>query len=897
MNIRCNGYFCVLILACISWYNVFAAQPKELLKAFFSIKVAEQIEWSNNTTIDQFTVGYFGNNKNQFQTLNDLTKSITFKNRKINLIAINDISEIKQTQILIVDKNQSNVLEELWIKIEKKNILLISVENNDPRFIMINLRYNTTDNTYTFDINKANLIIEGFKINPELLLLGGSEVDVRDLYRKMRTDLGVERKRVRVQAARLDTLKLDIKNSNKLISQFDKKIHFQNEQIANKESRLTTLTNDIGRQKHFFTLKENELKKQNSQHARLKKQTALQKELIEKDKAQLLNLKKEIDETNLVIVKKDKTLDSQLRTMGFQKKKIENRNLILILGTTLFLLVLMLGYVIFRAYKSKKRATVVLEKRVLERTSELEEMNTQLTNEVQVRIKTENNLRLSEESFKEIYNASAEVILVQTIDSGEIVRINETVFDVFGFTESQIIGMTVIDLSANEEPYTFTELSDKIKKVLEIGPQSFIWQARRKNGDLFWVEMVMKSVTLNDEDRILTVIRNIHDKKLLEERLNQSEKLEAIGQLAGGIAHDFNNQLGGIAGYAELLISKTKNTIPIAADYAEKILLSVKRSSDLTQQLLAYARKGKHLSEQTNIHDILSEVTNLLSHSIDKRVTISNDLNAHRSYILGDSTQIQNAILNIALNARDAMPQGGTLHFSTKNTMIDALDTHPQASLNINAEYIQLTIEDTGTGISKEIQKNIFDPFFTTKGEGKGTGMGLAAVYGTIKNHDGTITVYSEEGYGTTFNIYLPIIKNIEKVSIDESTINTEQHGTGTILVAEDDDVVRDVCTCLLEDMNYSVIACEDGSVAVNVFKKRHAELDLVIIDLVMPKMNGRETFLAMQKINPNVPVLIASGYSVNDEVTDLIKRGAKGMIQKPYLQSALQAKILECIK
>ena len=379
----------------------------------------------------------------------------------------------------------------------------------------------------------------------------------------------------------------------------------------------------------------------------------------------------------------------------------------------------------------------------------------------------------------------------------------------------------------------------------------------------------------------------------LENRLRQSEKLQAIGQLAGGVAHDFNNQLTGIVGYADLLRYALRDNVELA-HYVDNILIASKRSADLTNQLLAFARKGKYLSVEIDIHHTIMEVISLLQHFIDKKINLQELFKANPSLINGDPTQIQNAFLNLALNARDAMPKGGLLTFETKVVELDEMFCSAKIDKVVPGKYIEVSIIDTGVGMTEETQKRIFEPFFTTKEVGKGTGMGLAAVYGTIKNHKGTIDVYSEINKGTIIKSYLPLASSIDEIKIDDLQESITFNKKLKILLVDDEEVVCNIGKEMLEMKGHSVSLCKDGNEAIEKFKKIWQEIELVILDMVMPKIAGTETFHAMKEINPNVKVLLSSGYSVTGDAQNLLDQGAQGFIQKPFTIEELTKSIAE---
>lgn len=388
-------------------------------------------------------------------------------------------------------------------------------------------------------------------------------------------------------------------------------------------------------------------------------------------------------------------------------------------------------------------------------------------------------------------------------------------------------------------------------------------------------------------------LQDITDRKKLEGELRQSEKMQAVGQLAGGVAHDFNNQLSAIVGYSEMLVEKLSDEK--LKKFAKNIFISAQSAADLTRQLLAYSRKGKNRKVDMNIHSIIDEVITLLGRSIDKKIVIKKQLNASHPIITGDPSQIQNAILNIAINSRDAMSHGGNITFRTDNITLDEsyCKIHP---FEINpGQFLFLSISDNGSGIPKEIQKKIFEPFFTTKAEGKGTGMGLAAVYGTIKTHKGAINLYSEINRGTTFNIYIPLS------TADTGTSNPiiEQgpvKGSGTIMIIDDEDIVRNMAGDILTDLGYTVLKYKNGNTALKDFMRNSNDIDLVIVDLFMPYLNGEEILHEIRKINPYVKVLLASGFSINEEIEALLKKGAQDFIQKPFMRVDISIKVADIL-
>jgi len=367
------------------------------------------------------------------------------------------------------------------------------------------------------------------------------------------------------------------------------------------------------------------------------------------------------------------------------------------------------------------------------------------------------------------------------------------------------------------------------------------------------------------------------EKESLREQLFHIQKLDAIGTLAGGIAHDFNNMLQGILGYAAYLKMKVPEDDPMYKPLSV-IEHSAERAADLTKKLLGFARKGKYITEPLNLNAIVEDVTAIITKTFNKSIRIETVLNPLCT-VEGDKNQIEQVILNLCLNSRDAMPDGGILSIETYNAEISD-GTKPYEYMK-NGRYAVLRVKDTGTGMDSETQRRIFEPFFTTKEVGKGTGMGLPMVYGVVKNHQGFITVDSAVGQGSTFTIYLPAAE--KKVETEPEVSKAPERGKGTILVVDDEEMVRNIANDVLNELGYSVLLAAGGKEAVSIYADKKDSINLVIVDMIMPGMGGKETFQKLREINPYVKVIIASGYGQENFPEQILDNGEAGFIQKPY--------------
>ncbi|MDX9973037.1 MAG: CHASE4 domain-containing protein [FCB group bacterium] len=385
------------------------------------------------------------------------------------------------------------------------------------------------------------------------------------------------------------------------------------------------------------------------------------------------------------------------------------------------------------------------------------------------------------------------------------------------------------------------------------------------------------------------------ERKRLEEQLHHSQKMEAIGQLAGGVAHDFNNLLGGILGYASLLRLEASSN-PVVNEAAQTIEQAAERAADLTRQLLGFARRGKFQNVVVNLHDTVKEVAHLLDRTLDKNIRIVQDFHVGNANVMGDPNQLQQVLVNLALNARDAMPDGGDLTF--ESCLMDKETVASEIGPDFPGQpFVVISVSDQGCGILPEHVDRIFEPFFTTKEQGKGTGMGLAMVYGIVKNHGGTVQVQSQVGHGTAFRIWLPAAPANPMTDAPSPNVEAPRTGSAHILLVDDEAIIRNMGSTVLSRLGYSVITVDGGHEAVEYYREHGAKVDLVILDMVMPEMGGHECFRALQSLNPKVRAILSSGYGINGKASEMLGEGMLGFIQKPYRVTELSIAVARALE
>jgi two-component system cell cycle sensor histidine kinase/response regulator CckA len=411
-----------------------------------------------------------------------------------------------------------------------------------------------------------------------------------------------------------------------------------------------------------------------------------------------------------------------------------------------------------------------------------------------------------------------------------------------------------------------------------------------KNGNKREIEISHAPFVYEGRPAEILSVRDLSERKELENQLRQAQKMEAIGTLAGGIAHDFNNLLTGIQGNVSLMLMDMDSTRP-RYERLKNIEKQVQSAARLTSHLLGYARKGKHEVKPVDLNRLVDDTSETFGRT-KKQIAVHREFAEDLSAIEADQGQIEQVLWNLFVNAADAMPGGGDLTLKTVNVPDREMkgkvyDAKP-------GNYVRLTVTDTGTGMDKETMERIFDPFFTTKEVGRGTGLGLASAYGIIRAHAGYIDVESKKGHGTTFSIYLPASEKRVEKSI--KTAVDVMKGTGTVLLVDDEEVILEVGQDLLEAMGYRVLTARDGKEAVEVYRKNRDVIDIVVLDMVMPTMDGGSAYDRMKEINPDVRVLLSSGYSIDGEATEIMARGCDGFIQKPFNIKGLSKKIREIL-
>jgi len=535
-----------------------------------------------------------------------------------------------------------------------------------------------------------------------------------------------------------------------------------------------------------------------------------------------------------------------------------------------------------------RRQKDLLESTVQERTAELLRTNEQLKHEINNRINAEKRYRMLVETMNDGLFLMDENFLITFA--------NKRLFEILGYPKDKIIGMSMYHFLDVSNQRIFNEQMELHKKDSHtVYKLTFI----RKNGQKIPV-IVSPSTIIDADGQIkgsLGVITDISKIKQLEAQLAQSQKMEAIGTLASGIAHDFNNIMTTIIGNAELALMDVIKDKSLR-DGIKEIKKAGKKAASLTHQLLAFSRKQIIQPEILDINELLTNIEKMLGRLIGEDVELLTIPAPALWQVEIDPGQIEQVIMNLAVNARAAMPKGGKLTIETANADLNENDSREHGIEGTKSgHYVMLAVSDNGSGMDKETQEHIFEPFFTTKQVGKGTGLGLSTVYGIVKQNNGFIQVYSEPGRGSTFKVYLPMVKGDAKPKEKEQTPVEDHGGSETVLIVEDNDSLRNFAQKILHVYGYGTLVAENGEDALRVCKKHDGQIDLMITDVVMPKMGGKEAAERLQPLYPRMKVIYMSGYTDNAIVHHGVLEPGLNFLEKPFTPEGLARKVRKAIE
>ena len=512
-------------------------------------------------------------------------------------------------------------------------------------------------------------------------------------------------------------------------------------------------------------------------------------------------------------------------------------------------------------------------------------MRTNLALEIDTRTQAESNLRVTEEKYQHVFNATAEAIFIHEAGTGEVIDVNDTTYEMYRIPDRATPGSWAGEFCLGTDPYTADSALRRIRQAAGGQPQFFEWRARRYDGSEFWSEINLHHAEIDGQARVIASIRDVSSRKEMEQRISQSQKLEAIGTLAGGIAHDFNNVLFAILGFAEMAAEDTEPDSPVR-QHLDEIMLGAQRAAELVRQILTFARRSEHARSAIQVVPVIKEVVRMLRATLPSNIDLGLEVADDRLMVVADPTELHQILINLCTNASHAMQEsGGVLEISLDEMVIDEhfLKLHPELRAG---RYLLLKVQDTGTGMTEEVRKRLFEPFFTTKQKGEGTGMGLAVVHGIVVDLEGAISVYSVAGEGTTIHVYLPIASQGDESAVTEPT--PVPLGSESILVVDDEPSLTQLIAGMLKSLGYRVEVARNGEEALQMFQRDPAAFDLVLTDQTMPRMTGGELARATMEIRPGLPVILCTGFSKSMPADRAKELGIAAYLVKPIAKRTL---------
>jgi two-component system cell cycle sensor histidine kinase/response regulator CckA len=535
-----------------------------------------------------------------------------------------------------------------------------------------------------------------------------------------------------------------------------------------------------------------------------------------------------------------------------------------------------------------------LDQLVTQRTLELQSANEQLKKEIAERIQAEQFLRLSEERFSKAFKASPIPLAIQSLLNEVFVDANDGFLRLTGYKREELIGRTARQLRVWDEPDSESDMLQKLRQ--EMAVRNMQCRLRAKSGRTLEILLSVEVIELNGEPFLLVIAQDITEQIKLEDQLRQAQKMEAVGQLAAGVAHDFNNILTVVQGNASLLLALAAPGSPDCRPL-ENICAAAERAGKLVRQLLTFSRKQVIELRPTDLRDVLSALAEMLPSVLTPMIQVNTLAAPGLPPVRADGAMMETLLMNLSVNARDAMPEGGCLDITIQAVTLEAeaVSTNPESRAG---QFVRLSVRDTGAGIPAEILPRIFEPFFTTKPVGKGTGLGLATVYGIVKQHQGWVEVHSQVNQGTTFDIFLPaLVAHAPRQTIPPSQPTRPGRPSETILVVEDEPDLRDLVVQVLEFAGYRMLSAGSGAQALEQWAKRSGDIHLLLTDIFMPDgLTGQKLAEQLRSEDPRLRVIFTSGYTAGIPGTELANIEPRSFLPKPYRPATLLRIVRECL-
>ena len=849
---------------------------EEAVKAELVVRFIEFVRWPDEAEKSSFSIGFFGADEDFYEYIQSATADREIRGKTIILSRTANVEQLDVHDIVVVSADMSSNLLPVALALRDSNSLIVSDKSSDRTRAMINLII-AADGTAAFELNKANVLLQQLELSNEILLLGGTEMDVAQLYREMEESLSSltqERAAIEAQSASI----------REELSQTRQQLRQSEEELARQRVTIEDQAKRIGDQLAAIDARQGELDAVNESYDQTRA-------LLEQQGAALSERLAEVDRQQEIVRQNRELIEIQSAQIAQQQEDIRSqgttiRSQALLLYTALAGLIVIsaLAIAIFRISRERKRLSqrledrgVMLEQMVNERTVELAE---------------------SERLYRALSELSPTAVF-RTDLQGQCVYVNERWSEFSGLSRTRAYGTGWLDAVHPDD-------RQRVKSAWESAVQhgtKFATEFRFLTPDnqVTWTYAQAAS-EYDDQGQLVGYVGtavNTSERKRLEEQLHQTQKMDALGQLTGGIAHDFNNLLAVIEGNLSLLEMATEGQ-PDAeraglTEYVAPALHATRRGAELTNRLLTFSRKKPVQASTVDVNKVIEGMSSLVERTLRDDIELNFDLKASNAFADIDSTGFETALLNLVSNSRDAIAAAGRLTIATSEVrLLEGADREPE---NIPPGfYLVVSVTDTGTGMDDATKERAIEPFFTTKDVGRGTGLGLSTVYGFARQSGGEVVLQSTPGQGTSVDIYLPKSAAADESAEEQSEMLPHKE-EGAILVVEDNEGVRTIAVQMLERLGYSVRSAADGEEALAELAENTA-FDLLLTDVMLPgEMNGPDVADAVREKIDGIKVLYMSGYA-KEYLTDRVRPGERvDLLDKPFSYQTLAHKVARVLR